>query len=191
MEGAFEAIIDELKSFKINPEKLKDEVGQHNAKFNETSEPLRKRIKDLKDKIENIDKKVTRLFTLYEDEIIEKAEFSKRKSTLDDQRRMLEQEHKELNQQLQLTDLKTIDLDSTLLSLQNLADIYDELDRLERRELLRTVMSDIVVGEDSIDYSIYALSPDFVNCDHTHDDTIILITLNPSPLGEGCHEVTG
>lgn len=160
-------IVDELKSFKINPIKLKDEVKQHNLQYDQESVTSKMRSQDLKVKIEKIDRKISRLFSLYEDEMIQKQEFHQRKQILDEQKRILQQEVDEINHRLQLTDMKSIDLDSTLSSLENLADVYDEIDFPEKKELLRTVVSDIVVDETGVDLNIYALSPNVVTRDCT------------------------
>ena len=66
--------------------------------------------------------------------------------------------------------MTSVDLNGTLESIGNLADAYDELEFSEKKELIGTVIGDIVVGEDWVDYSIYSLNKAvaYYDCMDTH-----------------------
>lgn len=152
------ALFEELKKFRVNPQALEEKIKEHNLQYLDTVGPLKMQQKHLENKISKFDEKTTRLFSLYEDAIISKREFAERKTVLDEQRRLLNSELYELQQKITLDDMTSVDLNGTLESIGNLADVYDELEFSEKKELIGTVIGDIVVGEDWVDYSIYSLN---------------------------------
>ena len=158
-----EVIIKELKNFKLNPGKLKDKVKDYNLKYKEEAGSLIKRKREIQGRLTKLERKISRLFSLYEDELIEKEEFIQRREFLKEERKILKKEMEEIEEKLVSLDLETLDLNGTLENIKNLASLYEELDFQEKKELLRTVISDIVIGEDWIDYSIYGLNRFFVN----------------------------
>ena len=114
-----------------------------------------------------IEKKRQRLLGLYEEEVIEKGDFVKEKASLDSEWKFLERELSEINQKIFSNDLSNFDLQTTLSSIHNLAEVFEELDVQERKELLRTIISKIVVGKHYLDPQFFVLPKSFVDWDRT------------------------
>ena len=165
------SLINELKEFKLKPEKLKSRVAEHNSNFADDFYPLQEQQSQLQSNIQALEKKVMRLFSLYEDELIDKVQFKERKVLLDEQRITLETELKIVTAKLAASDNNCLDFEKTIVQLTDLADVYDALEFPDQRELLRTVLGDIVIGDKHIDYSIYAFNEVFVTSDHTGRDS--------------------
>ncbi|MGH1362237.1 MAG: hypothetical protein ACRBF0_01695 [Calditrichia bacterium] len=55
----------------------------------------------------------------------------------------------------------------------SLAEVYDSLEFQDQRELVRTVLDEVVVGDKWIDYSIYAFNHDFVTTDCTGTHAVV------------------
>lgn len=114
-----------------------------------------------------MENKVRRLLNLYEEELINKKEFVREKTLVDSERKFLEGELEEVNQKIFSSDLTNFDLQSTISSVHNLADVFEELNQQERKELLRTVINTIEVGKHHLDCQIFALPKSVVNYNHT------------------------
>ena len=165
-------ITEELKNLSTNPRKLGEKAADFKSKFNEEIQPLLERQKEIQQVIAGIDKKFKRLLGLYEEELIEKKDFLAEKTSLDAQRRFLAEELEEISQRLLSNDLAGFDIETTLSSIHNLAEVFDELDLQERKELLRTVVNKVEVGKHHLDCQIFALPKSFVAYDRTVRDSL-------------------
>ena len=123
-----------------------------------------------------IEQQKERLFELYETEVITKSEFVQRKKTLDERLSMLSQEEERVRQRLESTDLTAIDLEGTIKSIQNLADIYEELEFRDRQELLRNIISSIVVERHNVKLNLFIYPQIFVDRKRAVMHAVIIIT---------------
>jgi len=160
-------ITEELKSLSTNPKELGEKAADFKIKFDEEIKPLLDRQKEIRQLLDQVDKKFKRLLGLYEEELIEKKDFLAEKTSLDAQRRFLNEEMEEIGQRLVSNDLAGFDLENTLSSIHNLAEVFDELDLEERKELLRIVVNKVEVGKHHLDCQIFALPKSFVAYDRT------------------------
>ena len=160
-------IINELKEFKINPDKLKNRVKDFHAQMEKEWKPLLEQHRRFEQGLKKMEIKSDRLLELYEDSLIDKNEFIKRKATLDAEKELLKKNLEEVNSGLFCNRLTGIDIETTLAGISNLSDVYEELDLVENKELLRTLISDIKVREHEIDYTIFALPNSLVSYSRT------------------------
>ncbi len=165
-------ITEELRSLATNPEKLQEKATDFKVKFDEEIKPLLDRQKNVQQALSGIDKKFRRLLGLYEEELIEKKDFIREKSTLDSERSFLTTELADIDRQILSNDLAGFDLETTLSSIHNLAEVFEELDLPERKELLRTVVNKVEVGKHHLDCQIFALPKSFVAYDRTVRDSL-------------------
>lgn len=160
-------ITEELKSLATNPEKLKEKTSDFKIKFDQEIQPMLDRQTSVQRALAGIDKRFRRLLGLYEEEVIEKKEFIQGKGVLDAERGFLAEEMEEIGRQILGNDLSGFDLEGTLSSIHNLAEVFEELDLQERKELLRTVVNKVEVGKHYLDCQIIALPKSFVAYDRT------------------------
>ena len=105
--------------------------------------------------------KRSRLIDLCEDGMISKDEFGARSDRI-------EQDSICIAAKLDVLDEPDpIDYQDAARRLGSLADLMNNLEITQQRELLRTVMGDITVGKHSVEYSVYALPTAFVDCNRT------------------------
>ena len=159
-------ILQELKSLSTNAGRLEKRAEDFKFRFDKEINPLLDQQKSIEQSLSKLGKRSQRLIDLYEEELIDKEEFVKQKGSLNSERKFLEEELVEVNQKIFSNDLANFDLQTTLSSIRNLADVFEELDLQERKELLRTVTSKIEVGKHHLDWQIYALPKSFVDYDH-------------------------
>lgn len=160
------AIVGELKAFRINPDKLKAAARKHLDAFEKSAFPSANQRNEIQTNLRQLERKKGRLLELFEDELIMKDEFSNRREVLDAERDFLRGEMEAVEGKLSPNGLSGVDVESALSGIRNLAEAYEELDFNDRRELLRTLISHVVVGRHNIKYGIYAIPPSVVdyNC---------------------------
>jgi site-specific DNA recombinase len=150
---------------------LGERVEGFNIRFEQEVKPLLDRQKLMQQSLAKVEKRAQRLLGLYEDELIGKQEFAKEKAALDSEKRFLEGELGALQEKINANDLANFDFQSTLSSIHNLAEVFEELDHQQRKELLRTVINKIEVGKHHLDCQIFALPKSFVDYDRTDKDS--------------------
>ena len=161
------AVLEELKNLSVNPEMLQDRAVEFKMRFDQEVKPLLDQQKILQQSLDRMEKKEQRLLELYEDGLINKGEFAKRKESLIAEKKLLKREVEEVDQKVYSNDLANFDLQSSLSSIRNLAEVFEELDLQERKELLRTVVSKIEVGKHHLNCHIFALPKSFVDDSRT------------------------
>jgi site-specific DNA recombinase len=166
-----EIIIKELKSFSTDPKKLNEKAEDLKIRFDQEVKPLLDQQRAIQIALGKVEKRSQRLLGLYEDELIEKEEFAKGKSSLDLERRFLGKELEELNQKIFSNNLANFDLETTLSTIHNVGEGFEELDLRERKDLLRTVINKIEVGEHQLDCRIFAQPKSFVAYNHMVRDS--------------------
>ncbi len=158
ISNAFE-IAAEPCNVSIDPTRLQTWLEQVAREAGEDLRPLRAEERRLREELGRLATKRHRLVELFEDTLIGKEEFTGRRAELERTGAELETQLREVTASLQKTAVGTVDLDANVQALRDLAAVYRELDLAERRALLGTVVSRIVVGERDIQYGLY-LIPD-------------------------------
>jgi site-specific DNA recombinase len=156
-------ILDELKTISTNPERLGEKAKDFSVRFNQEIVPLLEQQKAIQQSLAKIGKKGQRLLGLYEDELISRDEFINEKISVNSEKQFLERELERISRNIFSNDIANFDLQTTLFSIHSLADVFDELDLQERKELLRTVINRVVVGKHHMDCQIFALPNSFVD----------------------------
>lgn len=164
-------ISEQLKYLSTKPHALIERAKDFQVKFDQEIKPLSEQQKGIQQSLTRIDNRSQRLIGLYEDELIEKGEFVKRKASLDSEKKFLEGQLNEINQKIFSNDMSNFDLQTTLSSVHNLAEAYEELDFQEKKELLRTLISKIQVGKHHLDCQFFALPKSFVVWSRTDRDS--------------------
>lgn len=127
--------------------------------------PLKETLSSIKDEESKITRQKERLFELYETETITKQEFVERKKMLDEKGFTIVFERKQIEEKIKSSNIPEFDIEETIDSIKNLADIYAELEFDEKRELLRSIISSVVVDKHSIELNLYVYPQVFVNQD--------------------------
>ncbi len=154
MDYLEQSIIGELRRLRLNPERLKDRISVQRFEMQKNAESLNARMAELERELERIDAKVRRLLILFEDELIGKEEFAGRRKELIEVKSALVRELSEIERKKALESVGKEDIERAIEKLGSFADIYDELDFDERKRLLRSIIGEVIVGKDRIDYSI-------------------------------------
>ncbi len=155
-------ILDELRSLSTNSKQLEEKIVHFTMRFDQEVKPLLDQQKSLQQSLAKTEKRGERLIRLFEDELIEKEEFIKEKASIDSEKTFLKAELDGINQKIFSNNLANFDIKSTLSSIHNLGEVFDELDPQERKELLRTMVNKIEVGKHHLDCQIFALPKSFV-----------------------------
>jgi len=153
-------IINELKSFVIDPTKLKNRIKDFEEEFREDTEPLISRLKLLQVKSGNIEGRITKIFELFEDGLITRDEFTIRKSNIENEKNQIEKEIIDIETKLQ--SKPNVDFSVTLDNIKNLAEVFDELNIYEKKDLIRTLVAEMRVYKFDIEYDLYGY-PDVIN----------------------------
>ena len=165
MEGI---ILEELKKLSTQPDALIERAKEFQMRFDQEVKPLLDQQKAIQQSVIKIEKRKQQLLRLFEDELIEKGEFARERASLDSEKKFLEKELEDVSQKVYSNNLSNFDIQAALSSIHNLAEVFEELDLQERKELLRTVINKIVVGKHHLDCQIFALPKSFVNWDCIH-----------------------
>jgi len=163
-------LINQLKKSKINYSDLKESV-KDNAEFsNKDADSIKEKLQALESQLKKTQIKRQKVFELYEEGSINKKEFLERKTLTDNDEAFINKEIEELKAKLNKVDINLYDLDSTLALCNDLKEVYDELDFIERKELLNNLIGEIKVDKHHVDYTFQVLpkvfkdSPDLGKC---------------------------
>lgn len=152
-----DVIAAELANVSLDPTRLQARLEEVAREAGEELKPLQAEQRRLREELGRVVTKRNRLVELFEDDLIGKEEFAGRRAELERMGEGLETTLREVTESLKRTTVGTVDLDASLKALRDLAAVYQELDPEERRTLLRTVVSRIVVGERNIRYGLYLI----------------------------------
>ena len=167
METLEDLVVGELKQLGLKPELLVERTGERSKQFHEQIVPMKNKESILDGKLKELERRSLNLIELYEQTLITKDEFVTRRKTLDSEKATIEQELMNVRTELAANQLSKFDVDSILYALRNLGEVYDHLEFAERKELLRSILSSVVVGKHSITYNVFALPGLVVDSDRT------------------------
>lgn len=164
-------ILEQLRGLSTKPDILIERAKDFNKEFDREIRPLLDQQKSIQQSLGKIEKRNQRLLSLYEEELIQKEEFVKERLSLDSEKKFLKVELDETNQRIFSNDLSNFDLQATLSSIHNLAEVFEDLDFQERKELLRTIISKIGIGKHQLDCHFFAIPKSFVDWSRTGRDS--------------------
>ena len=157
-----DSVIKELRNLSINRNKLEDALKDLTKHNSENVDSTRDRLGAMETRLIKIKSKRQKIFELYEEESINKADFMSRKTVVDEEEALANKEVEALRNTASGTDFASYDLDSTVGLFQDMKDVYDELDLTDRKELIRRLLTDIKVNKHYVDYSI-PVQPKFIS----------------------------
>ncbi|MBI4234222.1 MAG: recombinase family protein, partial [Chloroflexi bacterium] len=159
-------VVTELKKLGLNPELLVEKTGEQSQRFALEVVPLRNKAAVLESKTKELERRSLNLIELYEQTLITKEEFVSRRKSLEAEKAAVEQELMNVRTELAANELSRYDIESVAGTLRTLGEVYDHLEFAERKELLRSVLSSVVVGKHSVTYNVFALPGLIVDSDH-------------------------
>lgn len=113
----------------------------------------------IKDKIEVLKIKISKLLELHEQGQIETKRFNEFYNEPNEQLIQLERTIPTLESEIKILKEHTKSSDYILSEAQSLYDKWDTLDNLEKRNIVETITKDIVVGDQEVSINLYSLSP--------------------------------
>lgn len=156
------SITRELKDFSVNHDKLEDALKDLTKLNSNNLDSTRERIRSMENRLIKIKSKRQKIFELYEEGNINKADFMSRKALVDEEENSVNKEIEVLRSKSSVTDFNTFDLDYTLGLCKDMKEVYDELDLPDRRELIQNLLTEIKVDKHHINYSI-PVQPKFIS----------------------------
>lgn len=164
-------VIGELKELGLKPELVVERTGEYATRFQAEVMPLRNKEAVLDGRLKELERRSMNLIELYEQTLISKDEFVSRRKSIESERGAAEHELMNVRTELAASELSSYDVDSVLKSLRNLGEVYDQLDFSERRELLQSILSEIVVAKHAVTYKVFSLPGVVVDSDRTLRDS--------------------
>ena len=147
-EVAEKYVIDRLKEVVLQPAILRDIVKNINTRLSGKIKPLEDELQNIDKSLAGIDAKKQKLFKLYEDDLIEKDDLSKRFEQLKDDYAKLEARKAEIAPQLEAQNRQPI-------SYEFVRSVLTEFDRLlgsapneQQKALLRLIIKEISIKKD-------------------------------------------
>ena len=160
LEGS---IIGDLRDFSINPDRLEDALKNLTSLNLNSSDSIRERLNSLKNRLIIVHAKRQKIFELYEEGNINKADFLSRKALAEEEASLVNKEIGALENKAAGTDFYSYNLEYTLGLCKNMKEVYDELDLPDRKELIRSLLSEINIDKHEVEYSI-PIQPRFISC---------------------------
>lgn len=147
-------ILNDLKDLSINYNRV-NEVLKETADFdNSDGLSIKECLKALEGQLNRIQLKRQRIFELYESCGINKTEFLERKKFIDEEEAATKKDIEVLRNKFNSTDINSYDLDATLGLCKDIKEVYDELEIIDRKELVRNLVSGAKINKHLVDYSI-------------------------------------
>ncbi|MBI4706931.1 MAG: recombinase family protein [Candidatus Omnitrophica bacterium] len=160
LEGS---IIGDLKNFSVNSNRLKDALKEVTKINSDNSGVAKERLNCLRNRLAKIQIKKQKIFELYEEGNINKADFLSRKVLAEEEELLVNKEIEALENKTAGTDFDSYDLEHTLGLCKDMKEVYDELDLPDRKELIQGLLTEINVDKHDIKYSI-PVQPKFISC---------------------------
>lgn len=159
-------VVGELKKLGLKPELVVERTGDCTKRFQAEVVPLKNKEAVLDGRLRELARRSMNLIELYEQTLISKDEFISRRKSIESEKVAAEQELMNVRTELAASEFSSYDVDSVLNSLKNLGEVYDQLDFAERRELLQSLLSSIVVGKHAVTYNVFSLPGVIVDSNH-------------------------
>jgi phenylalanyl-tRNA synthetase alpha subunit len=160
-------VVSELKKLGLNPDLLTERTEEQAERFKAEVLPLRNKEAVLESKVTELGRRSMNLIELYEQTLITKDEFSARRKSIEAEKETAGQELLNVRTELAANELSSYDVNSILQTLRNLGQVFEQLDFAERRELLRSILSSVVVGKHAVVYNVFSLPGLIVDSSHT------------------------
>lgn len=148
-EYADEYVINRMATLASSNKLIKDVVARINAGMNNNAAPLRKEYESLKKTLNSVQIKRGRVFGLYEEGLIEKAELSERLEKLNEEKQLLEDRIAPLELELGEGNQKEITFDLVSGVMKNFVASYKtSITTEQKKQLLNLLIKQITINDD-------------------------------------------
>lgn len=142
-----------LEQIVIHPKQLETTARSDEAAIKDKE----KQVQALRASLAGIERKIGNAFDLMSDEIISKADFAGRYNSLKQQKQEIEDEMPRLEGEIDYMKMQQIGKRQLLDSATRLSTIWDTISPPDKGKLIREIVSEIVVGEDSLHFELFYL----------------------------------
>lgn len=142
---------DALKVMVIEPSKLKFNGDENSITLKQEQLALLK--KEQKKILDSIDK----LFSLLEDNLIEKKEFSERITRLRERREQIEGEISKLQGEIDFIKVSHLSRDKLITEAQSLHSLWDFLSEEDKKRIIKELVSKVIIRDNEIEFELYYL----------------------------------
>ncbi|WP_249316489.1 recombinase family protein [Bacillus sp. FJAT-50079] len=141
-------VLDKLSKIASNDILIKQIVENINKKNKEDLNPLQREFESLKKSLNSIEAKKEKIFGLYEDGIIAKAEFINRITSLNNEKELLDQRIAPVEQQLNQGEVATISYKIVQKVMQRFTEAFKKaLTSEQRKRLVHLLINKITISE--------------------------------------------
>jgi len=171
-ESLLEKKVKESLSYLVlNPEEFQAIVKEERRRV----EVLEERIANLEKEKKRIKAKIEKLFSLWEEELIDKETFKQRYEKLKEEEGVCEYEVAKARGELEFWKVKELSFDHLINEAVKIKDLWDYIEYEEKREVLKYLLDRIQVYEDKV--LIFLAVPEFIGlCNYTHTRDVGIIS---------------
>lgn len=155
LEGVYH---EQLRSFLVSPE----EIGNHLEKANASIREKEELLAVLETERKKLGLKVDKLYELYQDGQIKRAEFGSRHRPLDDRLKAIEDEAPKLQAELDVMRIGQLSSEEVISEARDLHERWPQLSPEEKRRIIETITETVIVGKDEVEINLLYL-PHFLN----------------------------
>lgn len=153
MEDIEEIFREELRAFFVS----QDRVQEHLQKANEHLTQKRNLLQVHQKELEKVRGEMKKVYNLYQADQISADGFGKLYSPLEKQEQGLEAELPKLQGQVDALEVRQASTGEVVEEALNLHRVWPELDMKEKRNVIESIVEEIVISHDEIDIKLYAL----------------------------------
>ena len=154
-EDIEEIFKSQLKQFLLS----KDDVEAYYQSSQNGIKDKERELNIIKEKIDKLKTKISKLFELHEQGQIETERFKEFYEEPNQQLKQLERTIPTLESEIKILQEHAKSSDYILSEAQSLYDNWDKLSNEEKRNVVETITKDIIVGDQEVSINLYSLSP--------------------------------
>ncbi len=154
-EDIEEIFKSQLKQFLLS----KDDVEAYYQSSQTGIKDKERELTIIKEKIDKLKAKISKLFELHEQGQIETERFKEFYNEPNEQLKQLERTIPTLESEIKILKEHAKSSDFILSEAQSLYDNWDKLSNEEKRNVVETITKDIIVGDQEVSINLYSLTP--------------------------------
>ena len=150
--------LEGLKHLVVKPEHFREMMKEERKKVEDLKEAKKARESELK----KVKQKIEKLFSLYEEEIIDKETFRARFEELKSRKEAIEVALKKIQAEIDFYEIKEVSFEFVLDRVKTFKEMWNVLEFEERKELIKTIIDKIHVNKEKITF-LFSCPDEFVN----------------------------
>jgi site-specific DNA recombinase len=162
-----------LEHLVVHPESFKKIEDEERFKIEE----LKERKEGMERELRKVKHKIDKLFSLWEDELIDKKSFRERFEELNRQKEEIEETISRIQAEIDFYSVRNISLDFIINQARRMKDMWDLLEEDEKREMAKLLLEKIQVGDGKITF-FYNCPSEFMkleNDNHIYRDVYMIL----------------